>query len=582
MEYVNGRTLKELMKSGEEVSIDKALHIIQQIAEALYYAWEEAELIHRDVKPDNIMINQEGLAKLTDLGLAMNKSDWHEDMEISGSPSYMSPEQFAGEVLDTRSDIYSLGITLYQVLGDKLPFEGETIKTIVNQHFNVVAQPLNKVNPEIPLDVAELVNRMIAKSPEDRFANMEELLKSIWKIRQQTAPSTEMIPNVHTISIKRLEYDLQTEKVERKKQEQDRLRMLNRQNRKFKLVLFTLIALVAMLFTYIIHSVLVKEENKKLNQTFATKLHKFEQLVDDNSLEDYSFLAEQGEHLIREAINLHTDKSEEYVVRINLVLSKVKSNRLSLSNRELKKKALQQGEIHNLVLDKENMAKKIMQLKEELAKIKRFATHEVSKSEKFKESYSSENTRLSNKLSKVTEELVNLKKEILLLKVYSQVKAGRFDLADGYISLAKNDLLASKNVKSMWLSDLSYWVSKMKQKYELVVADKKGSIQQIVSNEFLDLKYTMMGAPYKGLEINPNDKMLRSISVAVLKSKLKRLSAYYEIPTKKENTQQAAKDLLDELKDISGVREIESIKIDLGMMANSIETKKIYRGIEDE
>ena len=87
MTYINGETVKARMKRDGKIPVDEALHIVQQVAEALYYAWDEAGMIHRDVKPDNIMITEDGIVKLTDLGLAMQQTEWREDMEISGSPS---------------------------------------------------------------------------------------------------------------------------------------------------------------------------------------------------------------------------------------------------------------------------------------------------------------------------------------------------------------------------------------------------------------------------------------------------------------------------------------------------------------
>ena len=146
MNYISGETLKDRLKMEDRIDVDEALHVVQQVAEALFYAWEESEIIHRDIKPENIMITGDGVAKLTDLGLAMPQSDWHEEMEISGSPSYMSPEQFAGEKLDTRSDIYSLGITLYQMLTGELPYKGTNIKTVARQHFDSKPLPVHKLN----------------------------------------------------------------------------------------------------------------------------------------------------------------------------------------------------------------------------------------------------------------------------------------------------------------------------------------------------------------------------------------------------------------------------------------------------
>lgn len=211
MTYINGETLKSRIKREGRIATDEALHIVQQVAEALYYAWDEARIIHRDVKPDNIMLSENGVVKLTDLGLAMNQSEWHENMDISGSPSYMSPEQFAGEKLDSRSDIYSLGVTLYQMLSGELPFDANTVKSIARQHFEMDIPNLLKRVPDLPPRVNSLVRKMMAKVPEKRFPDMEALLKEIWSIRQITAPDRELVPDVHTISMKRLDYDIQTQ-----------------------------------------------------------------------------------------------------------------------------------------------------------------------------------------------------------------------------------------------------------------------------------------------------------------------------------------------------------------------------------
>ncbi len=209
MTYITGETLKARIKRDGRIPYDEALHIIQQVAEALHYAWTESRIIHRDVKPDNIMLSENGIVKLTDLGLAINQSEWTAEMDISGSPSYMSPEQFAGEKLDTRSDIYSLGVTLYQMLTGALPYDSETIRSLAHQHFEATIPDPAKLVPEIPARITSLLKRMMAKMPEKRFKNMEALLREIWAIRQKTAPNKEMVPDVHTISMKRLDYGVQ-------------------------------------------------------------------------------------------------------------------------------------------------------------------------------------------------------------------------------------------------------------------------------------------------------------------------------------------------------------------------------------
>ncbi len=209
MTYINGETLKSRIRRTGPIPCDEALHIVQQVAEALHYAWTESHLIHRDVKPDNIMLSENGIVKLTDLGLAMNQAEWRENMDISGSPSYMSPEQFAGETLDTRSDIYSLGVTLYQMLSGELPYDAETLRSIARQHFEVAVPDINKKVSGLPHSVGKLIRKMMAKTPDKRFRDMEEVLKEIWQIRQKTAPNQDLVPDVHTISLQRLDYEVQ-------------------------------------------------------------------------------------------------------------------------------------------------------------------------------------------------------------------------------------------------------------------------------------------------------------------------------------------------------------------------------------
>ncbi len=206
MNYIQGKTVRQKIDDHDQIPVDESLHIIQQVAEALHFAWEQEKMIHRDIKPENIIITMEGAVKLTDLGLAIQASECRKGMEISGTPFFMSPEQFAGEKLDTRTDIYSLGITLYQMLAGRLPYDGETLNTVAKQHFYEQPESIKNANPSVSDEVENLVAKMIAKHPDDRFQNMEELLNQIWIIRQTTAPNKDMIPGVHTISIKKLDY----------------------------------------------------------------------------------------------------------------------------------------------------------------------------------------------------------------------------------------------------------------------------------------------------------------------------------------------------------------------------------------
>ena len=182
MEYVPGDTLADFIKREGQLPPIDALKIIRQAARGLGAA-ADSGLIHRDVKPSNILINERGTVKLTDFGLARAVEDCsritHSDM-IVGTPHYVSPEQARGdENIDHRADIYSLGITLYHALSGTLPFNATSPMGIMLRHVNDPLPPLNDVLPKLPKAVVNLVHRMVEKSAEHRFQTYEELIEAI-------------------------------------------------------------------------------------------------------------------------------------------------------------------------------------------------------------------------------------------------------------------------------------------------------------------------------------------------------------------------------------------------------------------
>jgi len=201
MNYVDGITFDKLIKRHGKMNVDDALNIVQQVAEGLHAAWTEMHLIHRDVKPANIIITDDGIAKISDFGLARQAHKVNVQT-ISGSPAYMSPEQFAQKPLDCRSDIYSLGITLFEALTGRLPFSGTNASAVAYKHLNEPI-PVNKIKPALNRHVRGLIKRMTAKNPDDRFQTPENLLNRIVEIRKKMAVDKAAVANVHTMSIKR-------------------------------------------------------------------------------------------------------------------------------------------------------------------------------------------------------------------------------------------------------------------------------------------------------------------------------------------------------------------------------------------
>ena len=318
MTYVNGENLRTRLRREGRIPVDEALHIVQQVAEALYYAWDEAGLIHRDVKPDNIMITDDGIVKLTDLGLAMNQSEWHEGMDVSGSPSYMSPEQFRGEKLDPRSDVYSLGVTLYQMISGRLPFESDSVKKLAEMHLEKEPPSLRRLVPGVPLAVDALVRKMMAKRREDRFASMEEVLKAIWTIRQKTAPNKSLVPDVHTISIKRLDYDMQTESSELKAKAAEKVTIHA--------------SLMDRVITLILVAVFMPRKGGI--DTFD-KVSYFEKLSGDRSLDSAAVL-EEGRKILDELPNRGTVEYEYNLAKMKNLLSAIELETLRSENLQFK------------------------------------------------------------------------------------------------------------------------------------------------------------------------------------------------------------------------------------------------------
>ncbi|RME86197.1 MAG: serine/threonine protein kinase, partial [Planctomycetota bacterium] len=181
LEYVEGETLREKILQHHTIPIPMAIKIFQQVVQGLAAAHGEG-FIHRDIKPDNIMIDQEGNAKITDFGLAKGRTiDAHitQTGQILGTPYYMSPEQAQTSKLDQRSDIYSLGVTMYYALTGRVPFEGATPIEIILKHISTRPIPLSELNPMVPEKLESIIHKMLAKRVEDRYQNAIELLEEL-------------------------------------------------------------------------------------------------------------------------------------------------------------------------------------------------------------------------------------------------------------------------------------------------------------------------------------------------------------------------------------------------------------------
>ncbi len=178
MEFVEGRSLKEVLESGRAVPLATACEIVRQAAEALAAAHRNG-VIHRDVKPGNVMLTRAGAVKITDFGIArIDQSQRTRTGVLVGSPGYMSPEQLSGREVDGRSDVFSLGSLLYELAAGRGPFDADRPEDVLQLMTNIVSrphQPASRFNPNVPPALDAIVNRALAKDPAGRFAGADAM-----------------------------------------------------------------------------------------------------------------------------------------------------------------------------------------------------------------------------------------------------------------------------------------------------------------------------------------------------------------------------------------------------------------------
>jgi eukaryotic-like serine/threonine-protein kinase len=175
MEFLDGRTLKELIVSRGAAPINVAIEYARQILSALRFAHRHG-IVHRDIKPHNVLVDGEGRVKVTDFGIARaGTSQMTEAGSIVGTAQYLSPEQARGGEVDPRSDLYSLGIVLYELLTGQTPFDGETPVEIAMKHLSTPPQPPSKLRPDIPRELDLVVMRALAKNPDDRYQSADQM-----------------------------------------------------------------------------------------------------------------------------------------------------------------------------------------------------------------------------------------------------------------------------------------------------------------------------------------------------------------------------------------------------------------------
>lgn len=187
MEYVQGRDLKSLIKQGGPLMPERAVEIAIAITEALEAA-HAGEIVHRDIKPQNIIVTNDNDIKVMDFGIARSAggSAMTQTGTIMGTAQYISPEQAQGQAADPRSDLYSLGIVLYEMLTAKVPFDGETPVSIAYKHVREDPLPPSMINPDVSPELEAVVMKALAKNPENRYQNAVEMRADLERLLEGT------------------------------------------------------------------------------------------------------------------------------------------------------------------------------------------------------------------------------------------------------------------------------------------------------------------------------------------------------------------------------------------------------------
>ncbi len=196
MEYVPGEDLRSFIRRSGQLAVGTSLRITKQVAEGLSEA-HRLGVVHRDLKPSNVMIDKEGSARIMDFGIArsLRGAELTREGIAVGTPAYMSPEQARGEDLDHRTDVWSLGVVLYEMLTGQLPFKGKSEQAVVHSILNDEPEPLTKLRSDVTQELGRIVEKALAKSPDKRYANIDEMMTDIQSVEKEHE-TREITPKV--------------------------------------------------------------------------------------------------------------------------------------------------------------------------------------------------------------------------------------------------------------------------------------------------------------------------------------------------------------------------------------------------
>jgi serine/threonine-protein kinase len=182
MEYVDGETLRELLNREGKLPVARAIDIIEKLAEAMAYAHSQG-VYHRDLKPENVLVTPDQRVVVTDFGIALmegaRRLTWRWLTSAVGTPDYMAPEQIQGKRGDARTDVYAMGIMLFEMLTGRVPWEGDNPLAVMSQHMNAPVPSLHALNPDVLPPLEAIIRKALRKNPDERYQDADAMLHDL-------------------------------------------------------------------------------------------------------------------------------------------------------------------------------------------------------------------------------------------------------------------------------------------------------------------------------------------------------------------------------------------------------------------
>ncbi len=292
MEYIDGKTLKQLIKKRGVLTLPETIDIMMQLLDALATA-HDSYIIHRDIKPQNIMIKDSGLVKITDFGIAMalNSAQLTQTNSVMGSVHYLPPEQASGKGSTIRSDIYSLGILMFEMLTGRVPFKGDSAVEIALKHMKEPLPSVREINPVVPQSVENIILKAAAKNPKNRYKDVRDMkddLKTCLDEDRQNEPRITFkypetdFSDTKTVTLKETKKQSKEDKpVVKQITEDDKI---EKGNKKKMIIISSIIGVLILAFVLIVIVIpkLTEKDEIKVPDVYGMEISEAEELLKES------------------------------------------------------------------------------------------------------------------------------------------------------------------------------------------------------------------------------------------------------------------------------------------------------------